>query len=113
MSGCPRRPTAARGRPGARPLDPAGACRSRSAPGPLADRDRLGDALVPHGGAAWLATLIALLSGLGVNERAVRTGVFRIARDGWQAEAVNRRSRYSADRRRRGPLRARSSTASA
>ncbi len=54
-----------------------------------------GDALVPHGGAAWLATLIALLSALGVNERAVRTGVFRIARDGWlEAEAVGRRSRY-------------------
>ena len=33
-----------------------------------------GDALVPHGGTAWLATLIALLAGFGVNERAVRTG---------------------------------------
>ena len=54
-----------------------------------------GDALVPHGGAAWLATLIRLLGAFGVNERAVRTGIFRIARDGWlAAEPVGRRSRY-------------------
>lgn len=54
-----------------------------------------GDALVPHGGAAWLATLIRLLASFGVNERAVRTGIFRIARDGWlAAEPVGRRSRY-------------------
>ena len=54
-----------------------------------------GDALVPHGGAAWLATLIRLLAAFGVNERAVRTGVFRVARDGWlAAEAAGRKSRY-------------------
>ena len=54
-----------------------------------------GDALVPHGGSAWLAMLIRLLAGFGVNERAVRTGVFRVARDGWlEAEALGRRSRY-------------------
>jgi phenylacetic acid degradation operon negative regulatory protein len=54
-----------------------------------------GDAIVPHGGAAWLATLIRLLAGFGVNERAVRTGVFRVARDGWlAAESSGRRSRY-------------------
>ena len=54
-----------------------------------------GDALVPHGGRAWLATLIRLLAGFGINERAVRTGVFRVARDGWlEAEALGRRSRY-------------------
>lgn len=54
-----------------------------------------GDALVPHGGAAWLATLIRLLAGFGVNERAVRTGVFRVARGGWlAAESVGRKSRY-------------------
>lgn len=54
-----------------------------------------GDALVPHGGAVWLATLIRLLAAFGVNERAVRTGVFRVARDGWlAAESVGRKSRY-------------------
>ena len=39
-----------------------------------------GDALVPHGGSAWLSTLFRLLAGFGINERAVRTGVFRVAR---------------------------------
>lgn len=54
-----------------------------------------GDSLVPHGGAAWLSTLIRLLEGFAVNERAVRTGIFRVARDGWLvADAVGRRSRY-------------------
>ena len=54
-----------------------------------------GDALVPHGGWAWLSTLFRLLAGFGVNERAVRTGVFRVARDGWlEAETLGRRSRY-------------------
>ena len=54
-----------------------------------------GDALMPHGGSAWLSTLIRLLGLFGVNERAVRTGVFRVARDGWiTAAALGRRSRY-------------------
>lgn len=54
-----------------------------------------GDSLVPVGGRAWLATLIRLAGDLGVNERAVRTGVFRVARDGWLvSEAFGRRSRY-------------------
>ena len=54
-----------------------------------------GDSIAPHGGVAWLSTLIRLLEPLGVNERAVRTGVFRLSRDGWLAsEPVGRRSRY-------------------
>lgn len=54
-----------------------------------------GDALVPHGGRAWLSTLFRLLAAFGVNERAVRTGVFRVTRDGWlEAETLGRRSRY-------------------
>ncbi len=54
-----------------------------------------GDSLVPHGGAAWLATIIRLLVDFSVNERAVRTGIFRVARDGWLvAQPVGRRSRY-------------------
>ena len=41
------------------------------------------------------STLIRLLAGFGVNERAVRTGVFRVARGGWlAAESVGRKSRY-------------------
>jgi phenylacetic acid degradation operon negative regulatory protein len=54
-----------------------------------------GDALAPHGGEAWLATLFALVAPLGINERLVRTSVFRLAQDGWlAAESVGRRSRY-------------------
>jgi len=54
-----------------------------------------GDALSPHGGELWLAALIAVMAPLGVNERSVRTGVFRLAADGWLAGAAHgRRSRY-------------------
>lgn len=58
-----------------------------------------GDALAPHGGAVWLAGLIRLMAPLGVNERSVRTSVFRLARDGWlDATAVGRVSRYALTR---------------
>jgi phenylacetic acid degradation operon negative regulatory protein len=54
-----------------------------------------GDALAPHGGELWLASLIELMAPLGVGERSVRTSVFRLAADGWLAgEAAGRRSRY-------------------
>lgn len=54
-----------------------------------------GDALAPHGGDVWLSTLISLVAPLGINERLVRTSVFRLARDGWlSASSVGRRSRY-------------------
>jgi phenylacetic acid degradation operon negative regulatory protein len=54
-----------------------------------------GDALAPHGGAVWLAGLIRLMAPFGINERLVRTSVFRLARDGWLAHATHgRRSRY-------------------
>lgn len=54
-----------------------------------------GDALAPHGGEVWLAGLIRLLAPLGLNDRLVRTSVFRLARDGWLAgETRGRRSRY-------------------
>ncbi len=55
-----------------------------------------GDALSPHGGAVWLAGLIRLMAPFGINERSVRTSVFRLARDGWlDATAVGRMSRYA------------------
>ncbi len=58
-----------------------------------------GDALVPHGGAVWLAGLIRLMAPFGINERSVRTSVFRLARDGWlDATAVGRVSRYALTR---------------
>ena len=54
-----------------------------------------GDAIAPHGGAAMLPGLIRLLAPLGINERLVRTSVFRLAREGWlKATPVGRRSLY-------------------
>ncbi len=54
-----------------------------------------GDAIAPHGGAVWLSGLIRLLSSLGLNERLVRTSVYRLAREGWlTARQDGRRSLY-------------------
>jgi phenylacetic acid degradation operon negative regulatory protein len=54
-----------------------------------------GDWIAPHRDELWLATLFRLLAPFSVNERSVRTGVFRLARSGWfQARAIGRRSRY-------------------
>ncbi len=54
-----------------------------------------GDAIAPHGGAVMLPGLIRLLAPLGVNERLLRTSVFRLAREGWlTATPVGRRSLY-------------------
>jgi phenylacetic acid degradation operon negative regulatory protein len=54
-----------------------------------------GDAVAPHGGRAWLGSLIRLLAPLGVSERLVRTSVFRLAREHWlRAEMRGRRSDY-------------------
>ncbi len=56
----------------------------------------LGDALAPHGGAMWLGSLIALMAPFGINQRAVRTGVLRLVREGWLvARPRGRRSYYS------------------
>jgi len=66
-----------------------------------------GDALAPHGGEVWLSTLIRLLAPFGVNERLVRTSVFRLAGDGWlEGRASGRRTRYrlTADGARRFTL---------
>jgi len=55
-----------------------------------------GDAIAPHGGAVWLGSLINILRPFGVNQRLVRTSVFRLAKDGWlQSEQIGRRSYYS------------------
>jgi phenylacetic acid degradation operon negative regulatory protein len=54
-----------------------------------------GDAIAPHGGAVMLAGLIELLAPFGLNERLVRTSVFRLARQGWlTAKPVGRQSLY-------------------
>ena len=37
-----------------------------------------GDAIAPRGGTVWLGSLIRALDGFGINERLVRTSVFRL-----------------------------------
>ena len=55
----------------------------------------LGDAVLPRGGGIWLGSLIGLMDVLGLNERRVRTSVFRLVKDEWlQTETVGRRSNY-------------------
>lgn len=54
-----------------------------------------GDAILPRGGRIWLGSLIRLLAPLEMNERLVRTSVFRLAKEEWlRAEAHGRRSDY-------------------
>ena len=55
-----------------------------------------GDAILPHGGALWLGSLIRLLAPFGINDRLVRTSVFRLAEDGWlSGRREGRRSLYT------------------
>lgn len=54
-----------------------------------------GDAISHHGGSAWLGSIIRLCAPLGLNERVVRTSVFRLAKENWlAADQVGRRSFY-------------------
>src|SRR3954470_2816986 len=55
-----------------------------------------GDTIAPHGGAIWLGSLIELLSPFGINDRLLRTSVFRLAQEGWLvATRDGRRSSYA------------------
>jgi phenylacetic acid degradation operon negative regulatory protein len=55
-----------------------------------------GDAIAPHGGTVWLGSFIRLVEPLGLNQRMVRTSVFRLVRENWLvAEQQGRRSYYS------------------
>ena len=55
-----------------------------------------GDAIAPRGAVVWLGSLIALMRPLGVNERAVRTTVFRLQKDDWlTSRQIGRRSYYA------------------
>lgn len=52
-----------------------------------------GDAILPRGGRIWLGSLIQLLEPLALNERLIRTSVFRLAKEEWLAtEAIGRRA---------------------
>jgi phenylacetic acid degradation operon negative regulatory protein len=54
-----------------------------------------GDSIAPHGGAVWLSALIGLVAPFGINERLVRTSVYRLAQEGWLAARQDgRRSVY-------------------
>jgi len=55
-----------------------------------------GDVIEPRGGTVWLGSLFSLLEPMGINERLVRTSVFRLAKEEWlTAVKVGRRSYYS------------------
>src|SRR5690554_4580982 len=55
-----------------------------------------GDAIVPQGGTVWLGSLAQLLEPIGINERLVRTSVYRLVQEHWlQTEKIGRRSYYS------------------
>lgn len=55
-----------------------------------------GDSILPHGGVVLLGGLIDLLAPFGINDRLVRTSVFRLTMDDWLvARRDGRRSHYS------------------
>ncbi len=55
-----------------------------------------GDAVYPHGGSVWLGSIIRLVKPFGLNERIVRTSVFRLSREQWLTSSqLGRRSFYS------------------
>ena len=55
-----------------------------------------GDSILPRGGNIWLGSLIALSRPFGISERLVRTGVYRLAREGWlDAQSKGRRAYYT------------------
>jgi phenylacetic acid degradation operon negative regulatory protein len=55
-----------------------------------------GDSLLPRGGRAWLGSLIRLLEPLELNERLIRTSVFRLVKEEWLVtETIGRRADYA------------------
>jgi len=55
-----------------------------------------GDSIAPHGGTVLVSDLIKLLAPFGINDRLVRTSVFRLHREGWfSARREGRLSAYS------------------
>ena len=55
-----------------------------------------GDAVSPHSSAVWLGSLIKVLEPFGLNQRQIRTAVFRLVQEDWLvARQMGRRSYYS------------------
>ena len=53
-----------------------------------------GDYIIPYGGEIWLGSLVKLLEPLEVNERLVRTSIFRLTKDGWLKSRKKGRNSY-------------------
>jgi len=53
-----------------------------------------GDTVAPRGGSIWLGSLIRLMAPLGLSERLVRTGVYRLSREGWLASQSRGRKAF-------------------
>ena len=53
-----------------------------------------GDTVAPRGGSIWLGSLIRLMAPLGLSERLVRTGVYRLSREGWLASRSRGRKAF-------------------
>lgn len=54
-----------------------------------------GDAVLPRGGRIWLGSLIGLLAPLQLNDRLIRTSIFRLVKEEWMcSEAIGRRADY-------------------
>lgn len=55
-----------------------------------------GDFIAPHGGTIWLGSVIKLVEPLGLNERVVRTSVYRLSQEKWLvSQQIGRKSYYS------------------
>ena len=55
-----------------------------------------GDAILLRGGRVWMGSLVQLLEPLDLNERLIRTSVFRLVKEDWlYAETVGRRADYA------------------
>lgn len=55
-----------------------------------------GDCISQHGGSVWLGSLIEALEPFGLNQRLVRTSVYRLIQENWlMSNQVGRRSYYS------------------
>lgn len=55
-----------------------------------------GDSISPHGGSIWLGSLIEAMAPLGINERLVRTSVYRLVQEDWlDVTRIGRRSYYN------------------
>jgi len=56
----------------------------------------LGDSIAPHGGSFWIGSMIEAMATFGLNERLVRTAIFRLTKEEWlTATQIGRRSYYS------------------